>query len=160
MAAFIRFEGVDGSATERNHKAWSDIESFNLGMHQPGGTSAGQTHRRGDVVVDDMIVSKKLDKAGLKIAEAALKGKVFPKVEIHVVAPFPGIGRQTYYEYELRNVMVTSYSVQGSGVGREVPVEDLALNFEEIKVTLTEITRKGKIKGKHEYKWKVETGDA
>ena len=42
----------------------------------------------------------------------------------------------------------------------EVPVEDFALNFEEIKVTYTENDSAGKKKGNVEYSWKVEKGEA
>ena len=39
-------------------------------------------------------------------------------------------------------------------------MEDFALNFEEIKVTYTEADEGGKSKGKVEYAWKVEAGEA
>lgn len=38
---------------------------------------------------------------------------VFPKVEIHLKTPTAASGRETYYRYELKNVMVTSYQVAG-----------------------------------------------
>jgi len=37
-------------------------------------------------------------------------------------------------------------------------MEDLSLNFEEIKVTYTETDNTGKKKGNVEYSWKVEEG--
>ena len=160
MAAFIKFEGVDGEAMDKDHKAWSDLASFVQGIHQPGGASTGPTRRRGDVILDDIVVSKDLDKASPKIAEAAIKGKVFPKVQIDVAAKYADAGRLTYYQYELKNVIVTSYHITGSGRPREVPSEEATLNFEEIKVTYTEITRKGKSKGKCEYSWRVEEGES
>jgi hypothetical protein len=43
-------------------------------------------------------------------------------------------GRQSYYKYELKNVLVTSYSVSGAAQSEDVPSEDFSLNFEEIKV--------------------------
>ena len=39
--------------------------------------------------------------------------------------------RDGYYEYQLKNVIVTSYSTSGSAAD----AEDFSLNFEEIKVT-------------------------
>ena len=114
--------------------------------------------RRGDVVLTDIQVTKELDKASPKLAEAVCNGKVFPKVEIHLTASYTDAGRVTYYAYELKNVLVTSYHVGGSGQSDDVPVEDLALNFEEIKVTYTENDAAGKKKGNVEYSWKVEEG--
>ncbi len=42
----------------------------------------------------------------------------------------------------------------------DVPTEDFALNYEEIKVTYTENDNKGKKKGNVEYSWKVEEAEA
>ena len=160
MAAFIKFDGVDGEAQDKDHKNWCDLLSFGQAMHQPGGSATGAARRRGDVVLEDIVCAKELDKASPKLAEATCKGKVFPKVEIHLTASYTDSGRVTYYAYELTNVMVTSYNVSGSGQSEDVPAEDFSLNFEEIKVTYTENDNKGKSKGNVEYKWKVEEGEA
>ena len=159
MAAYIKFDGVDGEAKDKDHKNWSDLASFGQGLHQAGSGSTGPTRRRGNVILDDITVSKELDKASLKIAEAVCKGKVFPQVKIHLTASYTDARRVTYYAYELKNVLVTSYNINGGGQSEDVPVEDFALNFEEIKVTYTETSRKGKKKGNVEYSWKVEEGE-
>ena len=160
MAAYIKFDGVDGEAQDKDHKGWSDLASFSQGIHQPGGAATGATRRRGDVILDDLTCSKELDKASPKLAESVCKGKVFPKVEIDCTASYTDSGRVTYYKYLLTNVAVTSYNIGGSGQAEDVPMEDFALNFEEIKVTYTECDSKGKSKGNVEYSWKVEEGEA
>lgn len=104
MAAFIKFDGVDGEALDKDHKTWSDLASFGQALHQPGGGATGATRRRGDVIMEDLTCSKELDKASPKIAEAVAKGKVFPKVEIHLTASTTDEGRVTYYAYALTNV--------------------------------------------------------
>jgi type VI secretion system secreted protein Hcp len=159
MAAYIKFDGVDGEAQDKDHKAWSVLASVSQLITQPGGGATGQSRRRGDVVMDDIRCSKELDKASPKIAEAVCKGRVFPKVEIHLTASTTDEGRVTYFAYELTNVLVTSYSVSGSGQAESVPIEDFSLNFEEIKTTYTENDSKGKKKGNVEYSWKVEEGE-
>ena len=159
MAAYIKFDGVDGEAVEKDHKAWSDLLSFGQGLHQPGSGATGATRRRGDVILEDISCAKELDKASPKIAEAVCKGKVFPIVEIDLTASYTDEGRVTYYRYEMKNVMVTSYNISGSGQAEDVPSEDFSLNFEEIKVTYTENDSKGKKKGAVEYSWKVEEGE-
>jgi len=158
MAAFIKFDGVDGECTDDKHKAWSDLLSFSQSLHQPGGSRTGAARRRGDVILDDIVCVKELDKASPKIAESICLGKVFPKVEIDVTASYTNAGRVTYYRYELKNVLVTSYSISGAAQSEEVPTEQFSLNFEEIKVTYTENDSKGKKKGNIEYQWKVQEG--
>jgi type VI secretion system secreted protein Hcp len=160
MAAYIKFDGIDGEAQDKDHKNWSDVLSFSQAIIQPGGSSTGPTRRRGDVILEDLSVSKELDKASPKIAESVCKGKVFPKVEMHLTASYTDAGRATYFSYELKNVLVTSYSIGGSGQSEDVPTENFNLNFEEIKVTYTEADSKGKKLGNIEYSWKVEEGDA
>ena len=160
MAAYIKFDGVDGEALDKDHKGWSDLASFGQGLHQPGGGATGATRRRGDVIMDDITCSKELDKASPKIAESICKGKVYPKVEIDVTASYTDAGRLTYYRYEMKNVLVTSYNIGGAGQAEDVPMEDFSLNYEEIKVTYTEHDNAGKTKGNVAYSWKVEEGES
>ncbi len=158
MAAYIKFDGIDGEAKDKDHDKWSDILTFGQGCSKPGGGTTGPTRRRGDTILDDIVVVKELDKASPKIAEAVCKGKVFPKVEIHLTASYTDAGRVTYYAYELTNVQVSSYNINGSGQAEQVPTEDISFNFEEIKVTYTETDETGSEKGNIEYEWKVEEG--
>lgn len=158
MAGYIKFDGVDGECQDKDHKNWSDLGSFSQAIHKPGG-GTGATRRRGDVVLDDLLCVKELDKSSPKLAEAVCKGKVFPKVEIHLTASYTDAGRVTYYAYELKNVQVVNYSISGAGQSDQVPMEEICLNFEEIKVTYTETDSAGKKKGNVEYSWKVEEGE-
>ena len=149
-AAFVKFDGVDGEARDNTHKGWNDLASFSQSIHKPG-SGTGATRRRGSVVLEDISLTKELDKASPKLAEAICKGKVFPKVEIHLVS-----GGTTYYAYELTNVRITDYSVTGAESPGAAPVEQLSLNFEQIKVTYTELDDSGRPKGNVEFEWKKE----
>jgi type VI secretion system secreted protein Hcp len=159
MAAYIKFDGTDGEATDKDHKDWTDLAAFSQLITKPG-QGTGATRRRGDVILEDLHCTKELDKSSPKIAEAVCKGKVFPKVEIHLTASYTDSGRVTYYAYELKNVQVVSYDISGSGQSDDVPMENFSLNFEEIKVTYTANDNTGKSKGNIEYTWKVEEGEA
>jgi len=159
MAAYIKFDGVDGEAKDKDHDKWSDLLSFTQPMSKPG-TGTGATRRRGDVVLDDIVVVKELDKASPKLAESMCKGKVYPKVEIHLTASYTDAGRVTYYAYELKNSQVLNYVISGSGQSEEVPTEEFSINFEEIKVTYTECDSAGKKTGNVEYSWKVEEAES
>jgi len=106
MALFIKFDGVDGEAQDKDHKSWSDILAFSWGIHKAGAGATGQTRRRGVATVEDVVVTKEYDKSSVKLAESVLSGKIFPKVEIHNTATY-GEGRATFLKYELKNVMVS-----------------------------------------------------
>ena len=158
MAAYIKFDGIDGESTDDKHKKWTDLESASLVMHRPTAGATGAARARGDVVLEDIACSKLLDKSSPKLAEAICKGKVFPKVEIHFTTGMADEGRTTYLAYELKNVLVSSYNLSGSGQSDMKPMESFSLNFEEIKKTYTEIGPDGKKVGNVDFAWKVQEG--
>jgi type VI secretion system secreted protein Hcp len=180
-SAYIKFEGIDGESISLGHEDWSEIVAFSQAFGKPG--SMDTTSRsRGDVVVEDIVVVKQVDKSSPKLAEAMCKGQLFTKVEIHLTGPSEGSTCEgTFYAYELKNVMITSYKVTGSNPlayalvapapdlilpysgpfivqAVDAPMEEISLNFEEIKVTYTECDSTGKSKGNVEFSWKVEEG--
>ena len=183
-SAYVKFEGIDGESEEAGHEDWSEIVSFNQEIHKLGGGSSGTARRTGGVTLDDIVIIKQVDKASPKLAEAICKSKVFPKVEIHLTGPSDGSTCQgTFYAYELKNVMITNYTVSGSNPlayalvalapditmpstgpfivqAVDAPLEEVSLSFEEIKVTYTECDSSGNSKGNVEYSWKVEEGES
>lgn len=99
----------------------------------------------------DIVVVKKLDKASPKLEEAVTRSRVIPKVEVHFVS-----NNKTYYEYELTNAVVTSYSISVPVSSTDPPVEELSLGFEKIKVTYSEYDQTGRIVGKVEFEWSAD----
>jgi len=154
---YIQITGIDGEATDKDHKDWIEVLSFSMGMADPGGGAIGATRRRGDVVMEDIVVVKELDKSSPKLMEKCAMGGVIPSLVLEVCG---GSGESpfTYYKYELENVMVTSFYCGGS-TDEGVPVETITLNYEEITVTYTETDSAGKSKGNVEFTWKVEEGE-
>ncbi len=152
---FIKFDGVDGESQNKDHIGWCNALSFSQGQSLPDGGIIG-SRQRGNVVFEDIVVIKELDKASPKLAEAVCNGNVFPRVEIHLTRSYTGL--VTYYAYELKNVLIVGYRIGGSGYSEHVPTEELSLSFEEIKVTYTEFDAGGRAKGNVEYVWMVEEG--
>ena len=145
-AAYLKFDGVDGESTDKDHKGWIDIESFSQTITRPNSDSTG-ARSRGGATLGDIVVAKELDKSSPKLAESVLIGNVFPTVEFQLAS-----SAGTYFTYELKNVIVTSYSI--SGDADQIPMEEFSFNFEEIKVTYTEMDSEGNKKGNVEYSWK------
>jgi type VI secretion system secreted protein Hcp len=158
MALFIKFDGVDGEANDKDHKAWCNLLSFSWGLHKAGAGATGSTRRRGVVTVEDVVVTKEYDKSSPKLAESVCLGKIFPKVEIHDTTTYGDGNRAVFLKYELKNVMVSSHNVSAAGGGDAVPHENISLNFEEVKQTYVEYDAKGGKKGNVEMNWKVEEG--
>ena len=181
-SAYVKFEGIDGESKIVGHENWSEIVSFSQAISKPSEGATGSSRRRGDVVLEDIIIVKQIDKSSPKLAEKMCKGEIIPKVEIHLTGPSEGSTCQgTFYVYELKNVMITNYEVSGSNPlaysliapapditmpssgpfivqAVDAPVEELSLSFGEIKVTYTECDSAGNAMGSVEYSWNVEEG--
>lgn len=159
MAAFAKYDGIDGESKDSNHDKWIDVLSVDWGAHKPGGGATGQSRRRGAAVVEDMQLTIEYEKASPKLQEKCLKGEVIPKLELELTATYGG-ARATYLKYELKNVMVTSYQTNASGNDEAgPPTIVVGNNFEEIKVTYTEYDDEGSSQGNVETEFKVEKGE-
>jgi len=127
-AGFIKFDGVDGESTDKEHQGWINLESFNWSMNQPA-QATGQSRRRGAVIVEDLSFSKELDIASPRLAEYLANGRVTSLVQLHLTRSTDR-GEEVYLRYELTNVLISSYEISWEGEGR--PVENVTFNFEEI----------------------------
>jgi len=183
-SGYIKFEGVDGESESEGHENWSEIISIGQAIYRPTEATTGTSRRRGDAILEDIVIVKQVDKSSPKLAEKCIKSAIFPKVEIHLTGPSEGSTCQgTFYAYELKNVMITSYTVSGSNPlayalitpapdvtmpssgpfiaqAVDAPVEEVLLSFEEIIVTYTECDSAGLSMGNVEYTWKVEEGES
>ena len=75
MAWYAKFDGVDGSALHKDHKAWSNVVSVNMGGHKAGGGGTGVGRIGGKMHLEDISMGIITDKALPKLLEAAVKGK-------------------------------------------------------------------------------------
>ena len=148
---FVKFEGINGEVTDIKHKDWIELQSFEFTMAVPWMMSGAS--RSGEVVVNDIFITKGVDKATPKLMEALTSGTVIGEVIIEVAR---GAGdKSTFYRYELTNVHVTSYQT-GGDTSSAIPGDVLSLNFEEIKVIYTEFDGNGMMKGNIVWTWKIE----
>jgi type VI secretion system Hcp family effector len=154
MAGFAKYDGVDGESFDADHRGWIDVLAFDWAANR--GESSGPSRRRGDAEVDDFNVVLAYEKAAVKLQEGLVSGKVFPKLTVELTATYGGT-RTTYLEYELTNVMVTSYQINASGSEDDgPPIVAVANSFEEIKVTYTEYDPTGSDLGDVVSEYKVE----
>ncbi len=137
MAWYAKFDGVDGSGLHKDHKAWCNLASVNISGHKAGGEGTGVGRVGGKMHLEDITMGIITDKALPKLLEAAVKGKVFKKVEIHGTATYGDASEQVYLAIELENVQITSYQL---GVLDNKAATDhlsIGLNSERYKVVFT-----------------------
>jgi type VI secretion system secreted protein Hcp len=177
-------DGIDGEVKDMDHKNWMLLDSFEFPTIK---VVEGESARlSGERTYEPIRIVKRIDKSSPKLMEACVKGQVMEKLVIEYCHMTDTDGLITIITYEFINVVINGYH-HGSGDGEVLPTEEmqssvlpqfepffdvgkgwspdrpaesLSLNFEEIKVTYTELDSENKSKGNVEYTWKVEEGEA
>lgn len=153
-AAFLKIEGIEGESTDSAHEGEIDILSFSWGMSQSGVAQTARGGGAGKVSVQDLSISKYVDRASPALMEAVASGRHISSATLELERRPIGDERVTYVKYELKNVLVTSYNVNWNASHAEsVPTEELSLNFEEIKVTYVEQELDGSAGGRLSFLW-------
>ncbi|MEZ5277967.1 MAG: type VI secretion system tube protein Hcp [Opitutaceae bacterium] len=156
-AGYIKFDGVDGESNVSGREGQSEVVAWSWSVVRANSDDSGSTRTRGSAVVGDLMVTKLLDKASVKLIEACLQGKVYPTVTLTLDQPGAAGGLFTYLVIEMKGVLVSSFSV-GQSEGEDRPTESVSMNFEEIKVTYSIQNSDGSSGGNVETTWKIEEG--
>ena len=159
-AGYLKIGDIKGESTDDGHKDWINLLSVSQAISRDSsGHSSRAAHKAS---FGDIVVVKEVDASTPKLQESIAVGKHIPVVILDFTKIFADregtAQQQPYLQYELKNVMITSYSLSGDAQSDSVPTEQISLNFEEIKVTYTQYDEHGKKKGSVEYSWKVEEG--
>jgi hypothetical protein len=107
-------------------KLSAPIFSYSLatGAHGGGGGA-------GKVATHEIVITKKQDKASLKLAQFCANGKHI--VRATITARKAGKGQQEFLVIKLDTVLISSYQTGGKGSGETTPTESLSLNFTKIQ---------------------------
>lgn len=148
---YIKIGDIKGESQDKDHKDWIDILSVSQSVSRPTDQSAGGGGRKSVAERSDYIVTKYIDKATPKLAEACCQGTYFPEVNIELTRS--GGNKQPYMVYTLKNVVVSSYSVSGAADDDTPPTEEIALNYETIEWKYIEMDAAGRTKEEHISFW-------
>lgn len=141
--AFMKLGDIKGEATETSHRDWSDLDAISVSITRQSSTNAAgavSTQSRAEVTL-----SKSLDRSSPKLIELVATGRAVPLLELHLTRQLSDGAQVVYLKYELKNVLISSYSIGGSGQGNAAPTDQFSLNFEEIKVTYSLFDRSGRL---------------
>lgn len=134
QSAFLKIDGVDGESTDINHRNWIDVLSFSQGASKPAVASTGLSRRSGSAILEDFVITKKLDKTSPKLADFVLRGRFIPVVTLELA----NSGSGPYYKVVMSNVIINSFK-NGGTCGNQCPVtEEISLSFERITWTYIE----------------------
>lgn len=138
---FMKLEGVKGESRDHAHKDEIDVLAWSWGMSNSGTTHIGGGE--GKVSVQDISVTKWIDKASPDLMLLTANGKHFPKLELFVSKPCPAeCVAYPYFKLTLEDVLVSSVSTGGSG-GEDRLTENVSFNFAKVQWCYTAALKDG-----------------
>jgi len=159
---FVNFGDIKGESTDKDHKDWVTILSFDHAIRQPASVTQKSAGGRAAEEADHspFSITKLLDAATPKLYEASCKGTHIPEVTIELWRA-GGDNPLKYMEYKLKEVLVSAVIANGNPVGpAQFPTETVQLTYGAIEWTYTKQDEKGAAKGNVAAKWSVAKGAA
>ena len=131
---FLKFGDIKGEAQDDAHKDEWDILSWSWGMSQSGTTHMGGGGGAGKVAVNDLHITKYVDKASPNLHLACCTGKHYDQALLTIRKA--GDKPVEYYKLTLEEVLVSSVSMGGQGSDDRL-TENVTLNFAKFKSEYT-----------------------
>jgi len=150
---FIKIGDIKGESMDKAHKDEIDVLNWSWGMAQSGNMHVGGGGGAGKVNIQDLSLTKYVDKASPNLMMHCASGKHIDKVKL-TVRKAGGESQVEYMIINLEEVLVTSLSTGGSG-GDDRLTENVTLNFAKVHVDYTPQDDKGKAGTAIPYGWDI-----
>jgi type VI secretion system secreted protein Hcp len=131
---FLKIKEIKGESKDATHKEEVDVLAWSWGASQSGTTHLGTGGGAGKVNVQDLSLTKYVDKASHLLLGACAKGTHYAEALLTVRKA--GDKPLEYIKITMNEVMVTSVSTGGSG-GEDRLTENVTLNFAKFKYEYT-----------------------
>lgn len=128
---FLIIDGVKGESTDSKHKEAIDVLAWSWGVSNSGSAHIGGGRGSGKANVQDLSVTKYIDKATTSLLLSCCTGKHYDKAEL--IVRKAGDKPLEYLVIKLEEVLISSVSTGGSG-GEDRLTENLTLNFAKVNV--------------------------
>jgi len=137
---FLKIEPVKGEAQDKAHMDEIDVLAWSWGLSQSGTTHMGGGGGAGKVNVQDLSVTKYIDKSSPDLMFACCNGKHFGEAVLTVRKA--GENPLEYVKLTMTDVIISAVSTGGSG-GEDRLTENVTLNFAKVGVDYKEQTKTG-----------------
>lgn len=127
---FLKIDDIKGEAQDKKHAGEIDVLAWSWGASNSGTTHMGAGGGSGKANIQDISITKYVDKSSKNLLEAVCTGKHF-KTATLVVRKAGGAPLE-YITITLTEVLVSSVSTGGSG-GEDRLTENISLNFKKFK---------------------------
>jgi len=129
---FLKLAGVTGESQDSKHPGEIDVLAWSWGMTQSGSMHVGGGGGAGKVSIQDLSITKYIDKSSPVLMMYCSNGKQFTD-GLLTVRKAGGDNPLEYLKIKMTEVIVTSYNTGGSG-GQDLLTENISLNFAEVDV--------------------------
>jgi type VI secretion system secreted protein Hcp len=150
----IKFDGVDGEATHKDHKGEIEVHSWSWSVsNSNAGGTAGGGSGKGKATPGDLIFVHDYDKASPVLAKTCANGKHFATVVL--TARKSGEGQKDFLKVTMKEVFITSTAPSASGEG--LVVESVSMTYKDIEFEYKPQDDKGGLGGAVKFGWNVAT---
>jgi type VI secretion system secreted protein Hcp len=157
--AFANFGDIKGESTDKGHKDWVMVLSYDHSITQPASVSQKTAGGRAAEEANHSAFSivKLLDAATPKLYEAACKGTHLAEVVIELWRA--GGDPVKYMEFKLKEVLISGVTQNGDSSGTAgFPTETIKMTYGAIEWTYTKQKPDGSAAGNVAAKWSVAQG--
>jgi type VI secretion system secreted protein Hcp len=149
---FIKIGDVKGEARDKSHKDEIDVLAWSWGASNSGSMHVGGGGGSGKANVQDISLTKWMDKASPFLLKAVCDGQHFPKATL--VVRKAGQTPLEYMTIIMTKVLISSLSTGGSG-GEDRLTENITLNFEEFEIKYVPQKEDGSPDSPIPFKWNI-----
>ena len=148
----IKFDGVEGESTHKDHKGEIEVLSWTWGVSQPSGPAGGGSGK-GKAIPGDFHFVHRYDKASPVLAKKCAQGVHFKDAKL--TARKAGEGQKDFLVVSMKEVFITAVSPSG-GHGGEI-IENVAFTYKDIEFEYKAQDDKGGLGGAVKFGWDVAT---
>lgn len=128
---FLKIGDVEGESQDKDHGKEIDILAWNWGLSQSGTMHLGGGGGAGKVSVQDLSVTKYVDKATPNLMKMCCNGEQFKEAVLTVRKA--GKKPLEYIIITMKDVIISSLSTGGAGADERL-TESVTFNFGEVKL--------------------------
>lgn len=151
--AHIKFDGVEGEATHKDHKGEIAVLSWNWGAANASSGASGGGSGVGKGEARAFSFLHHYDKASPVLAKHCAQGKHFPTVVL--TARKAGEGQKDFFKVTMKEVFVTGIVPTGAA-GGDIS-ESVSMTYTDIEFAYKPQDDKGGLGGEIKFGWNVAT---
>ena len=142
LTGYLKIGDIDGESQDIGYEGYIEVQSLSWGVVRE------DSDRRSLATFTDLAISKPVDRATPKLFEACAMGIVIAECELTFVRSYSTGAQQPYLRITLKNVIVTSTSLDVPNPSADERLtETLTLSFEEVEMEYFVRSATGSLQG-------------